>query len=143
MPLQPLVLSGRAIYAWYVALADALGGGSTGKVDNPRIWKLYEAGMTANIRLRFTTSHADAHVWSETIRASHMSGRFTRGDAERHIGREDLAQLGIQYKCKPVNKNIVMGLLALIPIVNDDGSVTRKTSGVFGEEFDRSLTIEA
>jgi len=67
------------IYSWYVALADALQGGSTPNANNTsRIWKLYEAGMTANIRLRLTTSHTqvltDAHVWSEAIRATHMSG---------------------------------------------------------------------
>ena len=68
------VLGGHSlIYAWYQALADALAGG-----EDSRVWKLYEAGMTATIRLRLTTSHtqvlADAHVWSETIRTSHMAG---------------------------------------------------------------------
>ena len=94
--------------------------------------------MTVNIRLRLTTSHtqvlADAHVWSETIRASHMSGcgdlldfvkrlwmmpEVTQKDTSVEKMRQVLAQLGIQYKCKPVDKNIAMGLLALIPIVYD------------------------
>ena len=68
------VLGGHSIiYSWYQALADALAGG----VDS-RVWKLYEAGMTATIRLRLTTSKTqvltDAHNWSEVARASSHAG---------------------------------------------------------------------
>ena len=133
------VLGGHAIiYAWYVALADAFQAGSTAQGEDSRIWKLYEAGMTATIRLRLTTSHTqvltDAHVWSETIRATHLSGScdllnfvkrlkmipevMQKGTSVEKL-RQVLAHLGIQYRCKPVDKGIAMGVMALIPVVND------------------------
>ena len=132
------VLGGHAIiYAWYVALADAFQAGLTAAKDL-RIWKLYEAGMTATIRLRLTTSHTqvltDAHVWSETIRATHMSGScdllnfitrlkmmpevMQKGTSVEKM-RQVLSHLGIQYRCKPVDKSIAMGVMALIPLVSD------------------------
>lgn len=137
------LLGGHALIdSWYVALADALQAGLTstgeGPIDSSRVWKLFEAGMTANIRLRLTTSHtqvlSDAHVWSETIRATHMSGscdllnfvkRLTmmpevvrKGTSVEKL-RKLLADLGVQYRCKPVDKNAAMGIMALIPVVND------------------------
>ena len=127
------MLGGHSIiYSWYQALADALAGG----VDS-RVWKLYEAGMTATIRLRLTTSHTqvltDAHVWSETIRGSHMAGTcdlFTfvkrvatipdvKGKSIEKM-KQVLEDLGILYKCKPVDKNAAMGIKALSPVVGDD-----------------------
>ena len=129
------VLGGHAIiYAWYVALADAFQAGSAAQGEDSRIWKLYEAGMTATIRLRLTTSHTqvmtDAHVWSETIRATHQSGScdllnfikrlkmmpevMQKGISVEKM-RQVLTHLGIQYKCRPVDKSIAMGILALAP----------------------------
>lgn len=137
------VLGGHAIiYSWYMALADAFQEGLTstgeGPSDSSRVWKLYEAGMTATIRLRLTTSHTqvltDAHVWSETIRATHMSSscdllnfvkRLTmipevvqKGTSVEKT-RKVLADLGVQYRCKQVDKNIAMGIMVLIPVVSD------------------------
>ena len=129
------VLGGHSIiYSWYQALADALAGG----VDS-RVWKLYEAGMTATIRLRLTTSHTqvptDAHVCSETIRASHMAGSCDLFNFVKRVAtipevvhkgtsaekmRKVLDGLGIQYKCKAVDKTVAMGIMALLPVVGDD-----------------------
>ena len=94
--------------------------------------------MTATIRLRLTTSHTqvltDAHVWSETIRATHMAGScdllnfvkrlklipevVQRGTSVEKM-RQVLTHLGIQYRCKPVDKSIAMGVMALLPVVSD------------------------
>ena len=97
------VLGGHSIiYSWYQALADALAGG----VDS-RVWKLYEAGMTATIRLRLTTSHTqvltDAHVWSETMLARNLMMTV------HHC-------LGILSKCKAVDKGAAMGIMALLKL---------------------------
>ena len=137
------VLGGHAIiYAWYMALADAFQAGMTAEGEASRIWKLYEAGMTATIRLRLTTSHTqvltDAHVWSETIRATHMAGScdllnfvkrlkmmpdvMQKGTSVEKL-RQVLANLGIQYKCKPVDKSIAMGIMALLPVVSDGACI--------------------
>ena len=129
------VLGGHSIlYAWYQALGDALAGG----LDS-RVLKLYEAGMTATIRLRLTASHtqvlADAHVWSETIRTSHMAGACDLLNFVKRIAtmpevikkgtsaekmRLVLASLGIVFKCKAVDKGVAMGIMALMSIVADD-----------------------
>ncbi len=31
--------------------------------------------------------------------------------------RQVLTQLGVQYKCKPVDKDIAMGIMSLVPLV--------------------------
>ena len=72
------VLAGHSlVYAWYQAMVDALSAsGNNG--DPVKVLQLYEAGMTATIRLRLTTSHTqvltDAHTWSEVARASSHAG---------------------------------------------------------------------
>ena len=68
------VLAGHAlVFSWYQTMADALYAN-----DLVKVMQLYEAGMTAIIRLRLTTSHTqvltDAHTWSEVARASSHAG---------------------------------------------------------------------
>ena len=67
------VLAGHAlVFSWYQAMADAL------NEDKVKVMQLYEAGMTAIIRLRLTTSHTqvltDANIWLEVARASSHAG---------------------------------------------------------------------
>ena len=69
------VLAGHAlVFSWYQAMADALNDNE----NKRKFTQLYEAGMTAIIRLRLTTSHTqvltDAHTWSEIARASSQAG---------------------------------------------------------------------
>ena len=104
-----------------------------------RIWNLFEAGTAATIHLRLTTSHTqvliDALVWSETIRATHMSNScgilnfveetamvpevLQEGTSVEKM-RQLLAHLGVQVRSRPVDKSIAMGVLALVPVVSDD-----------------------
>ena len=60
------------LFSYYEALLNAVEQG-----DDAKLVKLYEAGLTATIRLRLTTSFAqllaDAHLWSESVRVSFCS----------------------------------------------------------------------
>ena len=75
------VRAGHAlVFAWYQAMADALYANDLVKLTRStfKVMQLYEAGMTAIIRLRLSTSHTqvltDAHTWSEVARAISHAG---------------------------------------------------------------------
>ena len=74
-----ILLAGHAlVYAWYQAMADALCANANNGCA--KVLQLYEAGMTAVIRLRLTSSPTqlltDAHTWSEVARASQHAGCY-------------------------------------------------------------------
>ena len=58
------------LWSWFEAIAEALAAG-----DDIRITKLWEAGLTASIRLRVTRDPdqvvVDNHVHAETMRSTH------------------------------------------------------------------------
>ena len=142
------VVAGQPIvFAWYQALADALQDG-----DSVKAMQLYEAGMTAVLRIRFTSSNTqvvtDAHVWTEVARASKHAGSGDFFDFVKRVAAMPdvekkatsveklctvLKDLGIQYNCKPVEKAVAMAVRNAMPIVKD--SACLKSLGPLRELF--------
>ena len=96
------VLAGHAlVYAWYQAMADALCANANNGCA--KVLQLYEAGMTACIRLRMTSSHTqlitDAHTWSEVARASsHAASYDFFNFVSRISAMPEVGEKGKQWK---------------------------------------------
>ena len=124
------------LFSFYEALLNALEHG-----DDAKTLKLYEAGLTATIRLRLTTSFTqlvtDVHVWSESVKASFSSASSDLMATVKMISamvpnlttsratsvekfRQELTKLGFQYKGQPLNKASAMGFQSLLVLVQDD-----------------------
>ena len=73
------------LFSYYEALLNAIEQG-----DDAKLERLYEAGLTATIRLRLATSCAqllaDAHQWSESVRVSFCSASCDLLATVRMIG---------------------------------------------------------
>ena len=128
----PLFAGHAILWSWFLALHRAMVQGERHKVI-----RLFEAGLTATIRLRLTTKLStcmlDGHLWSENIRVTHASavdsviGFCDRLRAISALGVAEgknptvnqfhsaLTQLKITYQGRPIARSAAAALLAVLP----------------------------